>query len=163
MQYNPITAKLLGLSQRSLKTKQNKSETVDCQRSEKRSKTHKRLKQLFLIGRNRTECAIFWGSSLFQAMYHTEKKKKKRKRNNSTCVSWMWEAGERKRARDWLGFFWCSIQSLAFFLPPASHVHLTQAKLNYLFVFLLSFLCVVGSLKTRTSSKTCTFCSVSSN
>ena len=30
---------------------------VDCQRSEERSKTHKRLKEHFLIRRNRTKCA----------------------------------------------------------------------------------------------------------
>ena len=43
---------------------------VDCKRSgKKRSKTHKRLKQRFLIGRNRTERAHFRGSPLFQATY----------------------------------------------------------------------------------------------
>ena len=46
---------------------------VDCQCSEKGSKTHKRLKEHFLIGRNRTKCAHFWGSPLFQATYNTEK------------------------------------------------------------------------------------------
>ena len=54
------------------KKKKKKSETVDCQCSEekKRSKTHKRLKACFLIGQNRTKCANFWGSPLFQATYN---------------------------------------------------------------------------------------------
>ena len=39
------------------------------------SKTHKRLKEHFLIGRNRTKCASFWGSPLFQAMYNMKKEK----------------------------------------------------------------------------------------
>ena len=51
---------------------------VDCQHSEKRSRTHKRLKECFLIGWNRRKHANFQGSPLFQAMYNikTEKKHK---------------------------------------------------------------------------------------
>ena len=48
---------------------------VDCQHSEKRSKTHKRLKECFLIGRNRTKHANFWGSPLFQATYNMKTEK----------------------------------------------------------------------------------------
>ena len=40
-----------------------------------RSKTHKRLKTHFLIGRNRTKCANFLGSPLFQAMYNIKTEK----------------------------------------------------------------------------------------
>ena len=43
---------------------------VDCKRSEKRSKTHKRLKEHFLHGWNRTKRANFRGSPLFQATYN---------------------------------------------------------------------------------------------
>ena len=48
---------------------------VDCQHSEKRSETHKRLKEHFLIRRNRTKRANFRGKPLFQATYNktTEK------------------------------------------------------------------------------------------
>ena len=61
---------------------------VDCQRSEKRSKTHKRLKERFLIGRNRTKRAIFRGSPLFQATYNikTGKNKNNKKPSNSTYL-----------------------------------------------------------------------------
>ena len=41
----------------------------------KRSKTHKRLKERFLIGRNRTKCANFRGSPLFQATYNIKTEK----------------------------------------------------------------------------------------
>ena len=44
---------------------------VDCLRSEKRSKTHKRLKECFLIGQNWTKRANFWCNHLFQATYDT--------------------------------------------------------------------------------------------
>ena len=40
---------------------------VDCQCYEKRCKTYKRLKERFLIGRNRTKRANFRGGPLFQA------------------------------------------------------------------------------------------------
>ena len=40
-----------------------------------RSKAHKRLKELFLIGRNRTKCANFWGSPLFHASYNIKTEK----------------------------------------------------------------------------------------
>ena len=44
---------------------------VDCQRSEKRSKTHKKLKERFLIIRNRTKRANFPCNHLFRATYNT--------------------------------------------------------------------------------------------
>ena len=59
----------------------------------KKIQTHKRLKERFLIGQNRTKHANFQGSPLFQAMCNI-------KTINSTCVSWMREAGKRKMARD---------------------------------------------------------------
>ena len=47
---------------------------VDCQRSEKRSETHKRFKRTLLIGKNKTKCVNFWGSpfffSFFKAIYN---------------------------------------------------------------------------------------------
>ena len=43
---------------------------VDCKRSEKRSKTHQRLTELFLIRRNRTKRENFRGNPLFQATYN---------------------------------------------------------------------------------------------
>ena len=48
---------------------------VDCQHSEKISQTHKRLKECFLIGQNRTKGAHFWGGSLFQATYNIKTEK----------------------------------------------------------------------------------------
>ena len=48
-----------------------------------RSQTHKRLKERFLIGRNRTERAQFRGSPLFQATYN----RKTNKFFNLSCVS----------------------------------------------------------------------------
>ena len=74
---------------------------VDCQRSAKRSKTHKRLKRHFLIGRNRTKRAHFRGCPLSQAIYVQNKNRKTNNQFNLSRVSWMWEAGGRKRARDW--------------------------------------------------------------
>ena len=44
---------------------------VDCKRSEKRSKTHKRLKERFLIRQNRTKRANFRCNHLFRATYNT--------------------------------------------------------------------------------------------
>ena len=41
------------------------------QRKEYRSKTHKRLKERFLIRRNRTKRANFWCNNLFRATYNT--------------------------------------------------------------------------------------------
>ena len=46
------------------------SKLLDQNYENKRSKTHKKLKERFLIGRNRTKRANFWGSPLFQVTYH---------------------------------------------------------------------------------------------
>ena len=62
-----------------------------------RSKTHKKLEERFLIGRNWTKRANFRGSPLVQATHHTKTEKQT---INSTCVSWIWEAGRKERARD---------------------------------------------------------------
>ena len=62
--------KLVSLKKKNLKKIWNR---VDCQRSEKRSKTHKRLKERFLIRQNRTKCANFQGNNLFQDDYVTGK------------------------------------------------------------------------------------------
>ena len=51
-----------------------------------RSKTHKRLKERILIGRNRTKRANFRGSPLFQATYKTNKQNRKKKKINSTYL-----------------------------------------------------------------------------
>ena len=54
-----------------------------------RSKTHKRLKERFLIGRNRTKRAHFRGSPLFQATYSIKKLFKKTS-NSTYLVSVGW-------------------------------------------------------------------------
>ena len=41
----------------------------------KRSQTHKKLKECFLIGRNRTKCANFQESPPFQATYNIKTEK----------------------------------------------------------------------------------------
>ena len=56
---------------------------IDCKHSGKRSKTHKRSKECFLIGQNRTKHAHFWGSHLFQATYNLKTEKQT---INSTCL-----------------------------------------------------------------------------
>ena len=68
----------------------------------KRSKTHRRLKERFLIGRNRTKRANFRGSPLFQATYNIKTDRKKKQTINSICLVSVRcsEAGGRKRARD---------------------------------------------------------------
>ena len=67
----------------------NKSETeltasVLKQKEQERPKTHKRSKERFLTGRNRTKRANFRGSPLFQA---TNNIKTEKQTINSTCVS----------------------------------------------------------------------------
>ena len=54
------------------------------------SKTHKRLEERFLIGRNRTKRANFRGSPLFQATYKKQQqtnKKNKKKQNKKTTTA----------------------------------------------------------------------------
>ena len=55
---------------------------VDCQRSakEKNPKTHKRLKERFLIGRNTTKFAKFRGSPRFQATYNIKNRRRRKKK-----------------------------------------------------------------------------------
>ena len=76
------------------------------------SKTHNRLKQQqqhththtktrFFIGRNRTKCANFRGSPLSKTTYNM-KTEKQTIHSTYLVSSWMWKAGGRKRARDWL-------------------------------------------------------------
>ena len=50
------------------KKKKKNWNRVDHQHSEKRSKTHKRLKECFLVGRNRTKCANVFRKSFYKAM-----------------------------------------------------------------------------------------------
>ena len=65
-----------------------------------RSKTHQRLKERFLIRRNRTKRANSRGNPLFQATYNTTQQKTvKPTYLSSVCCQ---EAGGRKRARDCL-------------------------------------------------------------
>ena len=66
----------------------------------KRSKTHKRLKERYLTGRNRTRHANFREGPIFQATCNV-KTGIQTINFNLSCVSWMWEVGRRKRARDW--------------------------------------------------------------
>ena len=73
----------------------------------KKSRTHKRLKERFLIGWNRTKRANFWGSPLFQATYNITTERKTTTINSTYLVSVRCsEAGGRKRARDWLSCVW---------------------------------------------------------
>ena len=94
--------------------------------SYQRSKTRKRFKERFLIGRNRTKWANFWGSPLFNVCT-TEKQKNKQ--FNLSCVSWMWEAGRRKQACDWLfeSFFQNAGSQLCFRLF-CFHQHVNESK-----------------------------------
>ena len=63
-----------------------------------RSKTHKRLKERFLIRQNKTKRAHFFRKSSFSSYVQKNKNKKnqqqKNKQFNLSCVSWMWEARE---------------------------------------------------------------------
>ena len=72
-------------------------------------KTHKRFKERLLIGRNRTKRVNFRGSPLFQAMYNIEKQT-----TDSTYLvsNRCWEAGGRKRERDWLETSWINCFSV---------------------------------------------------
>ena len=69
---------------------------VDCQRSEKRFKTRKRLKERFLIRRNRTKRAHFWGKPLFQATYNIKTEEKKKKKKNQLILRQLDVGGWRK-------------------------------------------------------------------
>ena len=80
---------------------------VDCQRSEKRSKTHKRLKERFLIIRNRTKRANFRCNHLFQATHNTTENSKT---NLSLSVGCQ-EAGGRKRLKLAEAFFFQNASS----------------------------------------------------
>ena len=79
------------------------------------SKTHRRLKERFLIRRNRTKRAHFPGSPLFQATCN--KKPEKQTMNSTYLVS----VGCGRRT--------------------ASYIQLTQNKLKSLFVFLFCCCC----------------------
>ena len=57
-----------------------------------------RLKERFLIRRNRTKCANFWCNHLLQATYNTTKNSLTNLSLSVRCQ----EAGRRKRARDCL-------------------------------------------------------------
>ena len=70
----------------------------------KKSKTHKRLKEHFLISQNRTKCANIRGSPLFQATYN-------RKQLNQLILCQFDAKGP---------FLFHVRQSHALFLPPAS-------------------------------------------
>ena len=78
------------------KVEEKKSETVlTASVLKKRSKTHKRLKERFLVRRKRTKRANFRGGPPFQARYNNETEKQT---INSIylCVSWIWKAGGRE-------------------------------------------------------------------
>ena len=87
-----------------LQKKKKKSETElttsALEKKKKDPKHTKRLKQRFIIGRNRTKRAHFRGSPLFQATHN----RKTENTINSTYLASVRcsESGGRKRARDWL-------------------------------------------------------------
>ena len=95
------------------------SNRVDCQRSEKRSKTHKRLTERLLILQNRTKRANFRRSPLFQATYN--EKTEKRAINSTFLVS----VGCVRLAAG-KGHLTDSISCL--FFPSASLSHPTDTK-----------------------------------
>ena len=67
------------------------------------SKTHKRLKERFLIGQNSTKHANIQESPLFQATYKKTTTTEKQTINSTYLLSvGMGEAGGRKRAWGWL-------------------------------------------------------------
>ena len=53
-----------------------------------RSKTHKRLKERFLIGRNMTKCAHFRGSPLFPSYAQHKKQTNKKKTKKSIYLAY---------------------------------------------------------------------------
>ena len=69
---------------------------VHRQRSEKRSKTHKRLKERFLIRRNRTKRANFRGNPLFQATYNNNKTEKQTMNSTYLVSVERWRLAEGK-------------------------------------------------------------------
>ena len=79
--------------------KKSETELAASVLKKKRSKTHKRLKERYLTGRNRTRHANFREGPIFQATCNV-KTGIQTINFNLSCVSWMWEVGRRKRARD---------------------------------------------------------------
>ena len=92
-----------------LKKKSETELTANVLGEKKRSKTHKRLKERSLIGRNRTKRANFRGSHLFQATYDI---KTEEQTINSTYLV---KVGP---------FVYHVSQSRAQYLPPTSHIQL---------------------------------------
>ena len=112
---------------------------ADCQSSEKKKiQTHRKLKEPFLIRWNRTKCADFWGRPLFQAMYNNKTEKQtiqlilcqldvggwQKEKERLTWVSLVHKTDSSQ------SFFFPLSRSHALFLPQASHIQLTQDKLN---------------------------------
>ena len=93
----------------STEKKKKKSETeLTASALKKRSKTHKSLRERFLIGRNKTKRALFRGSPLFKATYNIKIKNKKTEEKKKAIKSAYLmsvrcsEAGGRKGVREWL-------------------------------------------------------------
>ena len=117
------------------------------------SKTHKRLKERFLIGWKRTIRANFQGSPLFQAM-HNIKTEKQTIKSTYLVSDGCGRLAERKgHETDW----WKPMP-FSFSQPPTSNL----CKISW---FNCLFLClyIVRSLKKRTSSKICMWCPVSAH
>ena len=93
-------------SQRAVILKKKKSETeLTASVLKKDKKTHKRLKERFLIRRNRTKRANIWGNPLFLARYNTTENSQTNLSLSVRCQ----EAGGRKRARDCLDKKSCNV------------------------------------------------------
>ena len=76
-----------------------------------RSKTHKRLKEHFLMGQNRTQRANFRGSPLFQATYNIKTRRKKIARFVCFSVLMLYVAWKRGLPRKFTRFvLFCSIK-----------------------------------------------------
>ena len=70
--------------------------------TEERSRTHKKLKERFIIRRNMTKGAAFRASPLFQATY-TNKSKTTATTENKQFIQFIWcqwDAGGRNRETD---------------------------------------------------------------
>ena len=129
-------------------------------RKKKRSKTHKRLKECFLIRQNRTKCANLQGSPLFQATYNNKQQQKNKDLIQLILCQWDVRGWQKEKG---MGLtFSCVLYLFSCPFPSASLPHPTDTRWVELFVFLF-FVVVVHSLKKRTCLKICTFCPVSSN
>ena len=128
----------------------------------KRSKTHKRLKERFLLRRNRTKRANFRGSPLFQASYNNKNKQTEKQTINSTYLntaSCPFPSASLPHPTDTSYIVCFSVCLLLFFVVVVVLIFVVVV----FFVFVFVFVFFVRSLKKRTSLKMCMLCPVSSN